>query len=684
MNAARLHQRLAAAAALCALVAFTSGAGFDAPFALPAALLLLLATVWQPSERAQRVLEPVLRITALLLAARAALYAVRADTDVVAPMVDLLFLLLVAEALRAQTRSGAARLYALSFALLVAASAYRPGMLFGIAFTAFIVVLTAALVVGHIAREGERHDRSRPAVVPGRFVLSAALLSIVVLLTSAAVFLTFPRVSRTAIARSEQPARSVVGFGDVVSIGEHGAVIESNPEVVLRIEFPQGAPRGIAQRRWRGRSYHRFDGVRWHRTELGPYRLPVAVRSRAGTPVRQLVYARTLPTNPIFGLHRIVDVQSRARIWPVREASGDVSYMGRAAPVYLVTSVLQQPTAAELRASEPDLRTSLAPYLQLPPTAERSARLADSLSAGASTQYDRVMRVQQYLTSEFAYTRELPATARETTLEHFLFVRRAGHCEYFSTAMVVLLRTLGIPARNVNGFLGGEWNEFGNYLAVSQNNAHSWVEVWFNGIGWVEFDPTPAAAAANAIASGGTAGRWTAWMDGLEHRWNKWVLDYALEDQVDLLRRVTEPFTAADASGATTGDDGPAWTRMAGWLLALLALTLALRLLLRLRGGQGSAEPARSYLRLRSAYVRIGSARPDATPAEFVGGLHRTGAPGAEHAAAAVTIYLRGRFGPTPLSAHDRVLLRRHLDAALAAVRQASGAWLPRRRALRS
>ena len=62
--------------------------------------------------------------------------------------------------------------------------------------------------------------------------------------------------------------------------------------------------------------------------------------------------------------------------------------------------------------------------------------------------------------------------------------------------MAILLRAAGVPTRNVNGFLGGEWNEYGGYIAVRGGDAHSWVEVWFEGVGWVTFDPTPAAAPA--------------------------------------------------------------------------------------------------------------------------------------------------------------------------------------------
>src|SRR5690606_29937901 len=177
-------------------------------------------------------------------------------------------------------------------------------------------------------------------------------------------------------------------------------------------------------------------------------------------------------------------------------------------------------------------------YLQIPRLDPRIVELADSLTEGLDNRYDRAVAIERYLRT-FGYTRDLPATRAETTLEHFLFERREGHCEYFSTAMVVLLRAVGIHARNVNGFMGGQWSQFGDYLVVTQNEAHSWVEVWFPGYGWVTFDPTPPGGPGTEAA--------TSWMwpgriffDGLQHRWNKWVLDYDMDSQLGIFSGLFE------------------------------------------------------------------------------------------------------------------------------------------------
>jgi hypothetical protein len=132
-----------------------------------------------------------------------------------------------------------------------------------------------------------------------------------------------------------------------------------------------------------------------------------------------------------------------------------------------VYSNIAVPAQTSLDADSGVALPQLRPYLQLPPLAGRITQLADSLVRGRITTADKVRAVEEYL-RPFTYTIVLPASSREATLEHFLFERREGHCEYFSTAMAILLRAMGVPARNVNGFLGGEWNNFGAGQLESQ------------------------------------------------------------------------------------------------------------------------------------------------------------------------------------------------------------------------
>ena len=557
---ALLHRRLAVGMGLAGLGAFAAGVGGEAVSPLFAAVALLTAILWRPRPELSSRLEQLWLPLAFLLVLRALYHVLAVGGDVVIPVVDLLLLLLCAEALRSLDAPNDVRLYALSFALLLASTAYRPGVVFALAFVTYVVLATLALMVGHLRRK--LHHHGLEDVPPGRWaILTTAALSAITLLTSVLVFLAFPRVSQGWAGRGEVMATSVAGFSDRVSLGEFGSRIYSNPQIVLRVEFPEGLPPDYTGLHWRGRSYDHFDGVRWSRSQ----RIRPSSGSNAwyrerwpDASVAQSIYAAPLESRVLFGLHPILSVEPQSPIHPLVDNVGDHFYWGSGAPAYTARSVVGRPSADQLRAAESGYMPDRNHYLQLPRLPDDVYALADSLTRGLDTRYDRSVAIERWLRTEFAYTLELPATASEATLEHFLFQRRAGHCEYFSTAMAVMLRSLGIHARNVNGFLGGSWSEFGNYLAVTQNEAHSWVEVWFPGYGWVTFDPTPAGGTGTREA--------TAWfwpgrfvLDALQHRWSKWVLDYSIKNQSDVLgralsflRRQARPERGEEAGGERT------------------------------------------------------------------------------------------------------------------------------------
>src|SRR5262249_28622476 len=136
-------------------------------------------------------------------------------------------------------------------------------------------------------------------------------------------------------------------------------------------------------------------------------------------------------------------------------------------------------------------------YLDLPRLDPRIPALARSVSEPSESNYDRARKIEDYLSSKYGYTLDLPGP-RPDPLAYFLFERKKGHCEYFASAMAVMLRSIGIPARMVNGFRGGEYNDLTGSYIVRESNAHSWVEAYFPEFGWVTFDPTPAAPAGPA------------------------------------------------------------------------------------------------------------------------------------------------------------------------------------------
>jgi len=650
-----LHRRLVVLMCVAALTAFAAGAGVEPLSAGLAYLALLVAFIWDPSagmsERIGRLGLPL----ALLLTARVALHAVMLDGDVVVPVVDLLLLLLCSEALRSTEHFNEVRLYALTLALLLAATAYRPGAIFGLSFALYVAVASVTVPMGVLRRKSQRFGDPSPAPDRG-LVLPTLALSSVTLLAAIVVFLSFPRVARGWGNRGDVMASSIAGFADQISIGEVGSRIYSNPQVVLRVEFPDGLPQDFLGLRWRGRSYDRFSGRRWTRSE--------AVRPSSarrdwyrdrwqGPLLRQEIYAAALDVRVLFALHPLVEVQAEAGIQPMFDNVGDYFYWGSTAPVYSAWSMSGSPPPDSLRAAERGFMPDRERYLQLPPLPDRIHELADSLTRGIETRYDRAAAIQEFLRTEFTYTRELPSSTRAATLDHFLFERRAGHCEYYSTAMVVLLRSIGIHARNVNGFLGGRWNEFGGYLAVTQNEAHSWVEVWFPNYGWVAFDPTPGGS-----SEGGAEAVWDwpgrLWFDGLQHRWNKWILDYSLDAQLGLFDRARGWL---DGSGGAGPEDG---RRVPPWILALIALPAAALAFQRLRrGGPVASGVSRRYLALVRSAKKAGLVTGEVAPLSLARTIQDRAPAAGPAAAQAIELYARARFGGEVLDAEEVRAYRR-------------------------
>ena len=137
------------------------------------------------------------------------------------------------------------------------------------------------------------------------------------------------------------------------------------------------------------------------------------------------------------------------------------------------------------------------------------------------------MAIEQYLATHFGYTLEMSRSLPADPLANFLFERKAGHCEYFASSMAVMLRSLGIPSRIVTGFRGGEFNDLTGQYLVRASDAHSWVEAYFSGSGWISFDPTPVGS----LPSRTGWSRMQLYVDAAASFWREWIINYDVSHQ---------------------------------------------------------------------------------------------------------------------------------------------------------
>ena len=282
----------------------------------------------------------------------------------------------------------------------------------------------------------------------------------------------------------------------------------------------------------------------------------------------------------------------------------------------------------------------------------RVYRRALTLTAASPTAYDAVKAIERHLQAEYVYTEQVPSA--DVPLDNFLFEERRGYCQQFSGAMAMMLRMVGIPARVAAGFAPGSYNRDTREYRVRDLDAHSWVEVYFPGIGWVPFDPTPTIAPPESQSSGALAPS----------------AARAGAGQVSGGERGSGgPSERSTDHGGALGDEGGAsWLGRALLALVLVlvaagALLAALRVRRRRALTPGQLVEAQ-IAELRRALVRLGWELPATTT--LLGLERRLGRVAGPHAGAYAGTLRAFRYGPRPgtgPSERERRALRRELSA---------------------
>jgi transglutaminase-like putative cysteine protease len=268
------------------------------------------------------------------------------------------------------------------------------------------------------------------------------------------------------------------------------------PPLPVPDEFEEPEP-VYPRRYWRGQSYDTYTGLGWDNGSLemrplAPSQLlefdttpgfDLLQQFQRVAPGRQQLYVANAP----YRLDQPVEVWWRA--------PGDLAQLASEVDVYTVLSRAPQPTVAELSAHSPTSSTLPSDikerYLALPGTVpQRVLDLAHQVAGDASTRYEQAWAIEQYLRS-YPYTLDLPDPPTDRDLvDYFLFDLQEGYCDYYASAMVVMARAVGVPARLASGYAQGTYDHDTDRWVVTEKDGHSWVEVYFEGIGWVEFEPT--------------------------------------------------------------------------------------------------------------------------------------------------------------------------------------------------
>jgi len=350
----------------------------------------------------------------------------------------------------------------------------------------------------------------------------------------------------------------------------------------------------------------------------------------------------------LFAAPRLLGLSLRANAIVVDDTGG-VSVPNAAARFrYIARSELESATSG--RGAPLDAATR-ARFLQLPPLSARVRELAREVTAGTRGARDAAEALTSHLAGRYRYTRALRRTTALDPVEEFLFVQRSGNCEYFAASLAIMLRTLGIPARVVNGFQRGEWNPYGRYFIVRLLDAHSWVEASVDGE-WVSFDPSPRGD----TEPGGPPAAVALYLDALRVRWYRYVVSWSLQDQVLAAVRLHQAVLAWRLS-APELRDWRALPRALAVLLAFVALVAVLLVSRRRRPGHAAGARAalpRFYARALWTLGRRGLRPHDGETAREFARRVETAVPAcAEPLARLTAAYERVRFGLRPLTLEE-------------------------------
>ncbi|MBX3348718.1 MAG: DUF3488 domain-containing protein [Nitrospira sp.] len=617
-----------------------------------------------------------------------------------------LMILMVIKLFNLRLRRDYLHLYAISLVAMLASGSLTTDLWFFPIFSIYLLAGVWTLLLFQLTKTSEvsadvsmslpirdeNHEESHR--VSPRLFWMANGLALGAFLITVVIFFTIPRVNAGIYQKGFGQNLRLSGFSDKVNLGAIGS-IKRDPSIVMRVELPRSPLHDARPLYIRGVSFDQYDGKVW--TNQLSYRRSLieespgtftfrgkrtVSRSQLGEAMHQKILLEPLDTPVLFAAPFIESVTG---VFPSLffDATGAVylPFPSSSRIEYTVVSRATVLVPADL-GSEPGPYPEwvVRQYLQLPLQSDRITALAGEVTQKHYRPYEKATAIQTYLTSHYRYSLDAPLAEQHQPLEEFLFARKTGYCEHYATAMVIMLRTVGVPARLVTGFMATEWNEYGNYYVVRQQDAHAWVEVYLPHSGWIKMDPTPTEE--NPAAGGSVWKVLGPIVDNIKLQWNRLFVQYSAADQLAVVRELkaegmsvrnkaldsmTLLFGAflAVLSGIVTRDVSQVRIGFLGELLGVAVISLAIFFWLGRRRpwvawslwkkGQGhELVIAQYYRRMRTYLTGQGFSNSTAiAPLELVE-ITRARWREAHTAVASITeVYCRTRFGHVPLTPED-------------------------------
>lgn len=550
---------------------------------------LCAAFAWAQDKEGGRQLSEKLGTFLVVLALPFAYFGWRAgflgggagDSALAGLLGQLILLLSIIKLLQKKADRDWVFLYLMAFFEVLLAAGITISPLYLLSLITFLLAIVCAVIVFEMRRSAAKAGRelSTNSDNPlGRLPGASTLIAILIITLATPMFFFLPRVGGAGFLSSPDGLATRTGFSDSVRLGEIGR-LQHNNQIVMRVRV-ENPPDGVPLR-WRGVALDLFDNRNWRSSR--PYTDPPYAKlesdyfllnfaSGKSPLVTQTVYLEPLDTPVLFALGRPVAVSGGFEL-VFKNSDDNLKFPRRAFEriVYKVGSDPYLPPAEKLRADRNAYSVTMGRYLQLPEDVDPriGALAADVIGrAGTTNRYDKAVAVEKFLKNNFRYTLEMKAEGAQPVAD-FLFNVREGHCEYFASAMALMLRSQGIATRVVNGFQQGEYNETADVYVVRQKDAHSWVEVFFPVENvWVPFDPTPSSGSENG-AERGLMGGVTKYLEALETFWIQYFVAYDNQEQKSVFRSMKSSANQyqsrlSEAKDSIEDRFGRWWKRLSG------------------------------------------------------------------------------------------------------------------------
>jgi hypothetical protein len=536
------------------------------------------------------------------------------------------------------------QVYFMALLQLIIASVLMSSIAFGIIFVLFLIAFVAAIVFAHFIKEG--------VVVHSDLWKPIVYISLLILVINVVFFVSIPRVSSGLLGKSHLKKIKSVGFSEKVNLGSFGK-FKLDPTIIMRIELDPMIPGPYY---WRGMTLDYYDGTSWNNTLIRTRRSvkkiedEFVVQPFSGRTITQKIMLELIDSDVIFGLDRIVSIKGNfyrlekdpaTSLYVPRKSSERLQYIvvsDKGETIQLESTVLKH---GERYLDIPDyMRYKLKTFTETIIKSERARHLSDLQKSNV---------IEEYLKKNYTYSLNVkpPADNIDPVL-YFLFTSKTGFCEHYASTMALMLRSIGIPARVVTGFLGGELNEYGSYIIVRQSNAHSWVEALIDDK-WMRFDPTPPVSIERHSAI-------SLFLDMLRLKWNRYVIAFSISDQKEIVKAFSSPFRLPSGYDFRL-------KRFYGiiyFLLILSCIVLVLFFLRHLRFRRYGFVTAQ-YMKFRKAVKNKGAAITlSSTPSEVKKEAVQfgMGSKGEEF----IKLYEESRFGGKEMKGEDRARYQNLMD----------------------